>query len=45
MSLEELLGSLIGFSACPQDQTPTDGWNCSEKNKYMEEKMIIPARF
>ena len=28
--LEVLLDSLIAVSACPQDQTPTNGWNCSE---------------
>ena len=28
--LEVLLDSLIALSACPQDQTPTNGWNCSE---------------
>tara|TARA_Y100001968_G_C18760394_1_gene437448 strand:- start:339 stop:497 length:159 start_codon:yes stop_codon:yes gene_type:complete len=28
--LEVLLDSVIAISACPQDQTPTNGWNCSE---------------
>ena len=28
--LEVMLDSLIAISACPQDQTPTNGWNCSE---------------
>mgnify|MGYP003682123327 FL=1 len=28
--LEVLIDSLIALSACPQDQTPTNGWNCSE---------------
>jgi len=29
-NLEVLLDSLIALSACPQDQTPTNGLNCSE---------------
>jgi len=28
--LECLMDVIVGLSACPQDQTPTNGWNCSE---------------
>jgi uncharacterized protein YcgI (DUF1989 family) len=28
--LEALMDVLCALSACPQDQTPTNGWNCSE---------------
>ena len=24
------LYSVVALSACPQDQTPTNGWNCSK---------------
>lgn len=27
--LEALMDCLVAVSACPQDQTPTNGWNCS----------------
>ena len=28
--LEVLRDSVVALSACPQDQTPTNGWNCSK---------------
>ena len=36
--LEVLLDSLIALSACPQDQTPTNGWNCSEMKINIRKK-------
>ena len=45
VSLEELFDYMIGVSACPQDQTPTNESYCSEVKKNMEETIIIPERF
>ena len=28
--LEALNNSVVALSACPQDQTPTNGWSCSK---------------
>jgi hypothetical protein len=29
LTLDCLLPAVVALSACPQDQTPTNGWNCS----------------
>jgi uncharacterized protein YcgI (DUF1989 family) len=30
ITLDALMDMVIALSACPQDQTPTNGWNCTE---------------